>query len=120
MKITNALLSLFLAVAFTFGELIPTQHDPFAWAKPTVPAEKRGPQAQEELPRIIFLNQSAVSIASKKNKEKYREHQARLIDMMNKGVTVLVCPDCMKQYGITAVDLIDGVQIGKPGQTHES
>jgi intracellular sulfur oxidation DsrE/DsrF family protein len=40
--------------------------------------------------------------------------------MMNKGVTVLVCPDCMKQYGVKPADLIDGVQIGKPGQTHGS
>jgi intracellular sulfur oxidation DsrE/DsrF family protein len=39
---------------------------------------------------------------------------------MNKGVTVLVCQDCMKLYGVKAADLIDGVQIGKPRQTHES
>jgi intracellular sulfur oxidation DsrE/DsrF family protein len=36
--------------------------------------------------------------------------------MMNKGVTVLICPDCMKQYGIKESDLIDGVQIGKLGE----
>jgi hypothetical protein len=34
-------------------------------------------------------------------------------------VTVLICPDCMK-HGIKAGDLIDGVQIGKPGQIHYS
>jgi intracellular sulfur oxidation DsrE/DsrF family protein len=120
MKVTNAFLFLLLVVAFTFDEMIPTRPDPLAWAKPVVAVEKRGPEAQEELPKIIFLNQSAVLIASKKNREEYREHQARLIDMLNKGVTVLVCPDCMKQYGVKAADLIDGVQIGKPGQVHES
>ena len=74
----------------------------------------------EALPKIVFLNQSAVLIASKKNREKYRDHQVRLIDLMNKGVTILICPDCMKQYGVNAADLIDGVQVGKPSQTHES
>ena len=75
---------------------------------------------KDELPRVVFLNQSAVLIASKKHKEKYKEHQTKLIEMMNKGVMVLVCPDCMKQYGVKASDLIDGVQVGKPGQTQES
>ncbi len=82
-------------------------------SRPSAPTED---QSGEALPQIVFLNQSAVLIASKKNKIKYKEHQARLIDMMNKGVTVLICPDCMKQYGIKESDLIDGVQIGKLGE----
>lgn len=40
--------------------------------------------------------------------------------MMNTGVTVIICPDCMKQYGVKAADLIDGVQIGKPGPRSEA
>ena len=75
---------------------------------------------KDELPRVVFLNQSAVLIASKKHKEKYKEHQTKLIEMMKMGVMVLACPDCMKQYGVKASDLIDGVQVGKPGQTQES
>jgi predicted peroxiredoxin len=63
---------------------------------------------------VVFLNQSAVLVASKKHKEKYREHQAKLIDSMSKGVTVLICPDCMKLYGVKAGDLIEGIQIGRP------
>jgi intracellular sulfur oxidation DsrE/DsrF family protein len=82
--------------------------------------KKLDQQHKEELPQVIFLNQSAVLVASRKHRGKYKEHQARLIDMMNKGITVLVCPDCMKQYGVKAGDLIDGVQVGTPYQAQES
>lgn len=98
----------------------PPSESSMAWAGPSVRADAQSLQAHEELPRVIFLNQSAVLIASKKNREKYRAHQARLIDILNKGVIVLVCPDCMKQYGVEASDLIDGVQIGQSGRAHES
>jgi hypothetical protein len=120
MKYAKVFLLFILASAFGGGLVLPSTHHPAAWAKPAAPAEKPGPLGQEELPKIIFLNQSAVLIASKKNREQYREHQARLIDLMNQGVTVFICPDCMKQYGIKAADLIDGVQIVKPGRAHES
>ena len=89
-------------------------------ANPTPSSMQHDQHHKDELPRVVFLNQSAVLIASKKHKEKYKEHQTRLIEMMNKGVMVLACPDCMKQYGVKASDLIDGVQVGKPGQTQES
>ena len=116
-----------IATAFLFGELVITRnHHPLLAAptrsqsKTNAPNEKSDQRQNEALPKIVFLNQSAVLIASKKNREKYRDHQVRLIDLMNKGVTVLICPDCMKQYGVNAADLIDGVQVGKPSQTHES
>jgi intracellular sulfur oxidation DsrE/DsrF family protein len=70
-------------------------------------------QSAEVLPRVIFLNQSAVLIAAKKNNIKYKQHQARLIELMSKGVTILICPDCMKTYGVTEADLIDGIQMGQ-------
>lgn len=94
---------------------------PKANPSPSAPSSMQHDQHhKDELPRVVFLNQSAVLIASKKHKEKYKEHQTKLIEMMNKGVMVLVCPDCMKQYRVKASDLIDGVQVGKPEQTQES
>jgi hypothetical protein len=119
MKSRRVFLFFIVVIAFGGGRILLTTQRPVAWAKPTAPLERPSPLTQEELPKIIFLNQSAVLIASKKNRERNREHQARLIDLMNKGVTVLVCQDCMKLY-VKAADLIDGVQIGKPRQTHES
>lgn len=116
-----------IAGAFLLSELVIIRdHHPLLAAptrspsKTAAPNEKSDQHQNEALPKIVFLNQSAVLIASKKNREKYRDHQVRLIDLMNKGVTVLICPDCMKQYGVNAADLIDGVQVGKPSQTHES
>jgi DsrE/DsrF-like family len=107
---------------FLCGDLLCPQPSAILLAAPTAvlgrPATPKSDEHdKEELPRVIFLHQSAVLIASKKNRDKYREHQAELIDLMNKGVTVLICPDCMKEYGVKATDLIDGIQIGKPKQS---
>jgi intracellular sulfur oxidation DsrE/DsrF family protein len=33
------------------------------------------------------------------------------------GATVIVCPMCMKHYGIKEADLIDGMKIGNPELT---
>jgi hypothetical protein len=120
MNFTKLILFRLLAAAFVGGQAVLPLDRPVAWAKPGPTTPSSGTQPKEELPTIILLNQSAVLIASKKNMEEHREHQARLIDMMNKGVTVLICPDCMTRCGIKAADLVVGVQIGKPGQTHES
>jgi hypothetical protein len=120
MKSPRGFVFYFAIFSLVGGQGLLTTHDRIALAKPTAPAKRLSPQAQEDLPKIILLNQSAVLIASKKNRDKYREHQDRLIGLMSKGVTVLICPDCMKRYGVKAADLVDGVQIGKLGQTHES
>jgi intracellular sulfur oxidation DsrE/DsrF family protein len=124
MRIEIYVTILFIVGGLVAGEIIVVRSHTAPSAKsntlPTHPKVVPANPEKEPLPRVIFLNQSAVLIASKKNKEKYREHQARMIDMMNKGVVVLVCPECMKQYGVKASDLIDGVQVGKPSQTQES
>jgi hypothetical protein len=124
MRIDTHITILFIVGGLVAGEIIVARaHTPPSANSnplPTHPEVAPGNAEKERLPRVIFLNQSAVLIASKKHKENYKEHQARLIEMMNKGVTVLVCPDCMKQYDVKASDLIDGVQVGKPGHTQES
>jgi intracellular sulfur oxidation DsrE/DsrF family protein len=127
MKINRSLSSATIAVLFLVHGLSIVQQSDLSLATPApaqrraiAPKQESNQERKEVLPKVVFLNQSAVLIASRKNKDKYREHQAELIDLMNKGVTVLICPDCMKQYGINTADLIDGVQIGKPSQTHES
>lgn len=33
---------------------------------------------------------------------------------MKAGGTVIVCPMCMKHYGVTEADLIAGVKVGNP------
>jgi sulfur relay (sulfurtransferase) complex TusBCD TusD component (DsrE family) len=60
---------------------------------------------------VIFLNERGVLAASKANARTYKEQQRNLTDLMKKGATVLVCPDCMTFYSIEPSSLIAGVKI---------
>ncbi|MCC8998723.1 MAG: DsrE family protein, partial [Candidatus Contendobacter sp.] len=51
-------------------------------------------------PLTIFLNDKGVFIGSKENSEKFAHHQKMLGELMSKGATVLICPMCMKHYGV--------------------
>jgi sulfur relay (sulfurtransferase) complex TusBCD TusD component (DsrE family) len=62
-------------------------------------------------PVVIFLNDRGVLAASKANAETYKEQQRSLTELMKRGATVLVCPDCMKLYGVDPSSLLAGVQV---------
>ena len=68
-------------------------------------------------PVTIFLNDRAVTIASRANSERFKIHQEMLTAFVKDGATVIVCPMCMKHYGIKEADLIDGMKIGNPELT---
>jgi len=68
-------------------------------------------ELEQGRPVVIFLNDRGVLAASKANAETYKEQQKNLIDLMKRGGTVLICPDCMKLYGIEPSSLLAGVQI---------
>ncbi len=68
-------------------------------------------------PLTIFLNDKGVFVASKANAGKYGDQQKTLSDLMAKGVTVLVCPMCMKHYGVKEADLVPGMKVGSPELT---
>ncbi|TKB07274.1 DsrE family protein [Desulforhopalus sp. IMCC35007] len=74
---------------------------------------------QNELghPLTIFLNDKGVFIGSKLNSEKFAEHQKALTELMGKGVTVIICPMCIKHYGIKESDLLPSLKVGKPELT---
>ena len=36
---------------------------------------------------------------------------------MSKGATVLICPLCMKHYGVKESDLLPGLKVGNPELT---
>ena len=74
---------------------------------------------QQELghPLTIFLNDKGVLIGSKANADKFSEHQKKLSELMSKGATVLICPMCMKHYGVKEADLLPGLKVGKPELT---
>ena len=40
-----------------------------------------------------------------------------LAEVMGKGGAVLVCPMCMKHYGVKESDLLPGLKVGNPDLT---
>ena len=74
-------------------------------------------QLERSHPLTIFLNDKGVFIGSKENAAKYADHQNKLGELMSKGATVLICPMCMKHYGIKESDLLPGIKVGNPDLT---
>ncbi|RRQ23444.1 hypothetical protein D5687_06745 [Guyparkeria sp. SCN-R1] len=73
---------------------------------------------------IVYLNVRGVYLAAKDRKQDTlgatgRTAQETLQMAIENGARVLVCPMCMKQGGLSADDLIDGVELGKPDTLFE-
>ncbi|MDZ7651623.1 MAG: DsrE family protein [Burkholderiaceae bacterium] len=68
-------------------------------------------------PLTVFLNDKAVLIASKAHAAKFPDHQKALVELVAKGANVLVCPMCMKHYGVKEADLLPGLKVGNPELT---
>jgi len=71
-------------------------------------------QLERGHPLTIFLNDKAVLIAAKTNANKYGEHQRSLGELAGKGASLLICPMCMKHYGVNEADLLPGLKVGNP------
>jgi predicted peroxiredoxin len=65
----------------------------------------------------IFFNDKGVKVASKANAAVYPEQQKLIRMLVEKGATVLVCPMCMKQYGVKESDLLPGLKVSSPEST---
>ncbi len=74
-------------------------------------------QLERGHPLTIFLNDKGVLVGSQKNAAAYAEQQKALADVLAKGGMVLVCPMCMKHYGVAEADLLPGLQVGNPDLT---
>ena len=68
-------------------------------------------------PLTIFLNDRAVLIGSKAGAAQFADHQKLLAELMAAGAQVLVCPMCMKHYGVKESDLLPGLRVGNPELT---
>ena len=62
-------------------------------------------------PLTVYLNDEGVKLASKNNKQ-YAQFQSKLLEAMQKGATVYICPMCMQEYKIEGNTLIEGLKIG--------
>jgi sulfur relay (sulfurtransferase) complex TusBCD TusD component (DsrE family) len=70
-------------------------------------------ELEQGRPVVVFLNDRGVLAASKVNAASYKEQQRNLTELMKRGATVLVCPDCMKLYGVDPSSLLAGMQIAE-------
>jgi len=68
-------------------------------------------------PLTVFLNDRGVFIAAKQGAERFGLHQELIAELLTAGAKVIVCPMCMKHYGIAEEDLLKGVEVGKPELT---
>lgn len=68
-------------------------------------------------PLTVFLNDKGVMVASKANAAEFAEHHKKLAAIIKDGGQVLVCPMCMKHFGIQKTDLLAGLQVGNPELT---
>ncbi|MFS8037183.1 DsrE family protein [Xanthobacter sp. AM11] len=65
----------------------------------------------------VFMNDRAVRAASKANAEAFAVQQKTIAELLASGATILVCPMCMKQFGVKEEDLLPGLKIGNPELT---
>jgi sulfur relay (sulfurtransferase) complex TusBCD TusD component (DsrE family) len=68
-------------------------------------------------PLTIFMNDKALLAASSANAARFTEQQKTMASLMASGAKILVCPMCMKHYGVAETDLLAGLQIGNPELT---
>lgn len=73
-------------------------------------------------PVAVFLNLDAVKLAAKAGEQEKHPSMQRipreiLADFMRDGGIVLMCGPCLAEFGLQMEDLVDGVQLGKPGYT---
>lgn len=71
-------------------------------------------QLERKHPVTVFLNDRGVLIASKTRVKAFKAQQDHLRALLQAGATVLVCPMCMKHYGVKETDLLDGLKPSNP------
>lgn len=77
-------------------------------------------QMQRGHPLTVFLNDKGVLVGSKAHAAKFAEQQKMLAELNAKGATLLICPMCMKHYGVKEDDLLPGLKVGNPELTGEA
>ncbi|MCB1488585.1 MAG: DsrE family protein [Bauldia sp.] len=76
-----------------------------------------GSQLKLGHPLTVFINDKAVLAASKVNTGKFPDQQKTIAGLLASGATIIVCPMCMKHYGVAEADLLPGLKVGNPELT---
>jgi predicted peroxiredoxin len=70
---------------------------------------------KKDHPVTIFLNDEAVKVATRASVD--TANGKLLAEAIKAGITVIVCPNCLKYYKLAEADLVGGVKIGNPDLT---
>ncbi len=68
----------------------------------------------------LYLNDKGVKVASRANAAAFGEQQKLLKELVERGATILVCPMCMKHYGVQEADLLPGLKVSSPELTEKA
>jgi predicted peroxiredoxin len=74
-------------------------------------------QLERGHPLTVFLNDRGVFIAAKQGAERFGLHQGIIAELVGAGGKIIVCPMCMKHYGVAKADLLEGLEVGNPELT---
>jgi sulfur relay (sulfurtransferase) complex TusBCD TusD component (DsrE family) len=74
-------------------------------------------QLERGHPLTVFLNDRGVFIGAKQGAERFAKHHAIIAELLSAGAKVIVCPMCMKHYGVAEGDLLEGTETGNPELT---
>ena len=74
-------------------------------------------QLERGHPLTIFLNDRGVLVGSTAKADQFGDQQKALGAVIGQGATVIVCPMCMKHYGVQEAELMSGLKVGNPDLT---
>jgi sulfur relay (sulfurtransferase) complex TusBCD TusD component (DsrE family) len=74
-------------------------------------------QLERGHPLTIFLNDRGVLVGSTAKAAQFGDQQKALGAVIGQGATVIVCPMCMKHYGVQEAELLSGLKVGNPDLT---
>ncbi len=74
-------------------------------------------QIERKHPVTIFLNDRGVLLGSKATSKRFKVQQETIAALIKQGATILICPMCMKHYGVKDTDVLEGIKVGSPELT---
>ena len=77
-------------------------------------------QLERGHPLTVFLNDRGVMLGSRTKVAELATQQQLIDELLAKGATVIVCPQCMKRHGVDPQDLLPRIQTGNPDLTGDA
>jgi predicted peroxiredoxin len=65
----------------------------------------------------LWLNNEGVRVAKAQSSGQLKTANQTLTTLINKGARVIVCPECLRQFGVNERQLVPGATLGKADMT---